>query len=281
MNPMAVYLDESINNYLDWLKNVKNASYHTFRSYHVDLMQFLRYFLKDEINTIPSKEDFLTYLSEIEKKFNYSTYRRKVSTLRNFITYLVDSGINVPDPFISISLPMPEVNFNVSVKYEDVICLIHSLPEESISNMRDKLIFALITKSGLTVNQLLGLKIKDVNLASNQIILSKNQITFIDEDTCRLLDKYITKLKYKISITLDDSLIINKNRIPLSTRSITMIVDKLARKMRFYSKLSPTILRRLFAKSLRNQDFDQNTLELILGKRSRLAISSSPDEISV
>lgn len=268
-----IYLDESIQNYLSWLKEIKKTPYHTFRAYQIDLIQFLKYFLREEKNDLPSREDVEAYLEIIKGKFNYSSYRRKVSALRNFIRYLVDLGINVPDPLMSISLPMPEINFNIPVNYEDVLLLINSLPEETANAIRDKVIFSLTAKCGLTIKQLLAIKIKDINLASSQIIISKDHLTFLDEATVKLIEKFFEILNKRSVLTLDDYLLANhvkSSKIPLSTRTINLIVDKTAQERNFHARLSPTILRRLFAKSLNENNINKNTRKLLLGKTCRL-----------
>ena len=268
-----IYLDESIQNYLAWLKEIKKTPYHTFRAYQIDLIQFLKYFLREEKNDLPSREDIEAYLETIKGKFNYSSYRRKVSALRNFIRYLVDSGINVPDPLMSISLPMPEVNFNIPIKYEDILGLINSLPENTENEIRDKIIFSLTAKCGLTIKQLLAIKIKDINLASSQIIISKDHLTFLDEATVKLIEKFFGVLNKRSSLALDDYLLANhvkSSKIPLSTRTINLIVDKTAQERNFHARLSPTILRRLFAKSLNENNLNKNTRKLLLGKTCRL-----------
>ena len=275
---MMIFLDESVQNYIAWLKDIKKAPYHTFRAYQVDLSQFLKYFLRLEINDLPSPAQMEEYLVTIKNKYNYASYRRKITVLRNFITYLIDSGINVPDPFISISLPMPDVNFNLPIQYEAILNLIGTLPENNLQETRDKLIFCLISKSGLTIKQLLSLKLKDINLANNQIIISKNQLTFLDERTLILLEKYLSMIKETTSVSLDDYLIVNhaKNKdgatplLPLSTRTINLVIDKIAKENNFKARLSPTILRRLFAKSLNEKDINKATKEMIFGKKCRL-----------
>lgn len=271
--PISPPLDETIQNYIAYLKNIKKAPYHTFRAYQVDLLQLLKYFLRLEINEIPSHSQIEEYLEIIKNKYNYASYRRKVTVLRNFIAYLIEIGINVPDPLISISLPMPGINFNLPVKYEEVLTLIDSLAEENEIKLRDKLIFSLIAKSGLTIKQLLSIKIKDINLASNQIILSKNQLSFIDEKTASLIKKFISKTKENSMISLDDYLIANHfkgSKLPLSTRTINLIIDKTAKENNFIARLSPTVLRRLFAKSLSDKNINKSTKELIFGKKCRL-----------
>lgn len=272
---MKVLLDETIQDYLDWLKHVKKAPYHTFRAYQVDLLHFLKYFLRIEKNEMPSSYEMEEYLGEIKNKYTYASYRRKITTLRNFITYLIDSGINVPDPLISITLPMPEVNFNFQVNYEEVLNFIDLLKEGALYEIRNKLIFSLITKSGLTLKQLLSLKIKDINLASGQIVLSKNQLTFLDSKTISLIEKYLSAQNNQSQVSLEDYLItsLEKNgKLPLSTRTVNLIVDKTSKDLGFKVRLSPTILRRLFAKSLTEKNISKQTKELIFGKKCRLVI---------
>lgn len=267
---MTLYLDEQVQNYLSWLKDVKHSPYQTFRAYQVDLTQFLKYFLRIDKNELPGKEDMEEYIGYIKNKFNYASYRRKVTVLRNFTRYLVQSGITVPDPFVSISLPMPDINFNMQATYSDVLQLIESLPESDFTELRDKLIFCLIAKCGLTIKQLLSLKIKDINLAAGQIIFSKDQMTFMDNKTIEIAGKYIASLPE--SPSLDDYLISNhqKNKLPLSPRTIHLIIDNISKKTNSKQRLSPTILRRLFAKSLTERNVNKETKELILGKKCRL-----------
>lgn len=266
-------LDELVQNYLEWLKTIKDAPYQTFRAYQVDLIQFLKYFLRLEKNDIPCREDMNEYLEWVKGKYNYSSYRRKVTVLRNFTKYLIESGINVPDPFISISLPIPGVNYNIGTKYEDILNLIDNLPENTIQEIRDKLIFSLIGKSGLTIKQLLSLKIKDINLANGQIIISRNHLTFIDDKTKSLIEKHFSKINELYQLNLDDYLISNEEKngkLPLSTRTINLIIDKTARKADFKYRLSPTILRRLFAKHLSEININKTMREMILGRKSPL-----------
>lgn len=273
MNNLILPLDELVQNYLSFLKEIKKAPYHTFRAYQVDLIQFLKYFLRLEINEIPSPNQIEEYLSYLKTKYNYASYRRKVTVLRNFISYLVGSGITVPDPLISISLPMPDIDFSMPVSYEDVINFIDTLGENSWVEIRDKLVYSLIAKCGLTIKQLLSLKIKDINLANNQIILSKNQLAFLDNKTVALLENYFSKIKESLHISLEDYLIANhlkSSKLPLSTRTINLIIDKTARDKGFQGHLSPTILRRLFAKSLNEKNVNKATREIILGKKCRL-----------
>lgn len=275
---MKILLDESVQNYISWLKDIKKAPYHTFRAYQVDLLHFLKYFLTIDKNDMPSKEEMEEYLAFIKNKYNYASYRRKVTVLRNFITYLVDSGINVHDHFMLISLPMPNIDFNLPVTYEEVISFINDLPEESLLDLRDKLIYSLIAKSGLTVKQLLALKIKDINLANNQLIISKNQLTFVDKSTVTLIENYLLRLNTEspeMPVSLEDNLISrtlknNSGKVPLSTRSINLIIDNIGKEKGFKTRLSPTIIRRLFAKSLSEKNINKSTKEMIFGKKCRL-----------
>ncbi len=273
MTFIHIALDEYVQNYLLWLKDIKKAPYHTLRAYQVDLIQFLKYFLRIDKNDFPSKNEMEEYLAEIKNKFNYASYRRKVTVLRNFTKYMIESGINVPDSLMTIRLPMPEIDFNIPAKYEDILALIDSLPENTENDIRDKIIFSLITKSGLTIKQLLSLKMKDINLASNQIIISRNHLTFLDGNTIKLLEKYLAELNKRAPINLEDYLLANhikSSKIPLSTRTINLVVDKTAREKGFQSRLSPTVLRRLFAKSLSEKNINKTTREMILGKKCRL-----------
>ena len=173
---------------------------------------------------------------------------------------------------------MPDIDFNLPITYEEVIGLINDLPEESLLNLRDKLIYSLIAKSGLTVKQLLGLKIKDINLANNQLIISKNQLTFIDKNTASLIGDYLLRLSIEnpdIPTNLEDNLISralkdNSGKVPLSTRSINLIIDNMGKGKGFKARLSPTIIRRLFAKSLSEKNINKSTKEMIFGKKCRL-----------
>ena len=98
-------------------------------------------------------------------------------------------------------------------------------------------------------------------------------MTFLDTNTIKLLEKYFSQLNLRTPLSLDDYLLANhakSSQIPLSTRTINLIVDQTAREKGFQSRLSPTVLRRLFARSLSEKNINKTTREMILGKKCRL-----------
>ena len=82
---MKIQNRELLENYINYLENVKNYSDHTCTAYKNDLEQYFDY-LKNTKKNLFDNEDFVDYLFSLE--LAKSTINRKLTSVNNFLVIL-------------------------------------------------------------------------------------------------------------------------------------------------------------------------------------------------
>ena len=77
-----------INNFLDYVRNHRRYSEHTFRAYKNDLLHFIDYLGEDKMIIKINKYDLHEYVTSISKSISSKSLSRKVATLKSFFKFL-------------------------------------------------------------------------------------------------------------------------------------------------------------------------------------------------
>ena len=75
---------ELLENYINYLKNIKNYSAHTCKAYESDLKQYVSYLNESDSDLFDNK-NFVNYL--FEKGLAKSTINRKLTSINNFLEW--------------------------------------------------------------------------------------------------------------------------------------------------------------------------------------------------
>ena len=81
---MKIQIKELTNNYLEYLKKIKNYSDHTCKAYESDLKQYVLYLNEFDSDLFDNK-NFVNYL--FEKGLAKSTINRKLTSINNFLEW--------------------------------------------------------------------------------------------------------------------------------------------------------------------------------------------------
>ena len=81
---MKIQIKELTNNYLEYLKKIKNYSDHTCKAYESDLKQYVLYLNESDSDLFDNK-NFVNYL--FEKGLAKSTINRKLTSINNFLEW--------------------------------------------------------------------------------------------------------------------------------------------------------------------------------------------------
>ena len=150
---------ELLENYINYLENVKNYSDHTTTAYKNDLEQYFDY-LKNTQKNLFDNEDFVDYLFSLE--LAKSTINRKLTSVNNFLLW--SSKL---DKYKGKTFRKSE-NLKTEKKLPNILTsnyinnLIDKLPTSTAKDVRNKAIIELLYSSGLRVSELVNLKINDV-----------------------------------------------------------------------------------------------------------------------
>ena len=163
---------ELLENYINYLENVKNYSGHTCTAYKNDLEQYFDY-LKNTQKNLFDNEDFVDYLFSLE--LAKSTINRKLTSVNNFLLW--SSKL---DKYKGKTFRKSE-NLKTEKKLPNILTsnyinnLIDKLPTSTAKDVRNKAIIELLYSSGLRVSELVNLKINDVKNDGSLRVIGKGR----------------------------------------------------------------------------------------------------------
>ena len=163
---------ELLENYINYLENVKNYSDHTTTAYKNDLEQYFDY-LKNTQKNLFDNEDFVDYLFSLE--LAKSTINRKLTSVNNFLLWT-----SKLDKYKGKTFRKSE-NLKTEKKLPNILTsnyinnLIDKLPTSTAKDVRNKAIIELLYSSGLRVSELVNLKINDVKNDGSLRVIGKGR----------------------------------------------------------------------------------------------------------
>jgi len=91
---------------------------------------------------------------------------RRIASLRSFWRYVRDAGITERDPFVRVSLPKRAKHLPVCLSAEEAEALLHAAGRQTsvLRAFRDTAVLAVLVFAGLRRAELLGLRLRDVDL---------------------------------------------------------------------------------------------------------------------
>ena len=171
-------MHKDITNFLKYLKNAKNYSDHTVKSYENDLLKF---------NNFLSEKKFSSWsdLKQADIRNFIGAYRRQglsprsvariLSSLRSFYKYLSLEGLTRENPILGISAPKMNSLLPKALDTDMVNKLLQFEPK-NWGDYRDKAIAELLYSSGLRLSELCQLDMNDLSIEGQMCrVLGKGQ----------------------------------------------------------------------------------------------------------
>ena len=266
---------ENINKYLEYLKYQKNYSDYTINSYKTDILEFLDYLEREDLNykevVYSDIRFYLMYLKE-ERNDTNSSIDRKLSALRGFYKYMANENIIKSNIFSLVNGPKKDKKLPRYFEYNESEELFNACDISTPLGQRDLLILEMLYATGVRVGELVNIKVNDINRSERKIlILGKGNKERIVEygDYCEEILKLYLKDGY-ISLNKDNSeyLLLNKNGGVLTERGVRYLLDKIIKNTSINKNISPHMIRHSFATHLLNEGCDLLTVQKLLGHES-------------
>ena len=170
--PSSLYSDYPSNwnvvldNYLDYLKNVRQNSNNSIIIKKRYLINLLSYFYKNGLNELDnfSKTFVVDFINKTIDKGNTSK-RRNFYVLRYFVNYLFIEDIILED----LSCYIPKIKKSrkrklpTYLKTENIEQLLESIPKERKIDIRNYTIILIAARLGLRISDILNIKLKDID----------------------------------------------------------------------------------------------------------------------
>jgi integrase/recombinase XerC len=274
-------LEKQLNDFQQYIKDVKRVSEKTIKAYSEDLLQFIEYLENNGIDdwgrvSAPDVKKFLALL--MKKNMARTSVTRKISSIRSIFGYLCNRGIRNDNPTIGINTPKLPERLPHFLEEDELILLLNAPDIKSKIGLRDKAILETLYSTGMRVSELVALNINNLDTANKEagytsLIITgkrnKQRMVIIGGEAQSSINDYISLSRFELlkNRKTEDmgELFLNKSGTRLSARSIGRMLHKYILMTCAKHNISPHSLRHTFATHMLNNGADLRTVQQLLG----------------
>lgn len=248
-----------IEDFLEYKSQSKNIKKETVEVYKKDIENFENFIKKNILEA--EEKDIIEYVNFLKLSYRPSSIARKTNTLKGFYKYLLRKNLikYLPTDKIEIEKNIEEnkeknnLEKHFEVLSDEEIKKILDISKTEIDGDKIKLLIELIVATNLSINNLLKIKVSELELSSYRYLFSKKEI-YISKD----LEISMRKLAEKsTSNLLFDG---------LSRQLFRLKFISLAKKAGIEKEISPNMLRKT---SKEKVELEKRTSEEIVQQRIR------------
>ena len=243
--------------YLNKLE-IKKYANNTIKSYVTCFEKFLNYYKHRNVNQL-NENDIRNYLMYLVKNKTSNSY---INLSINSIKFYFEIVLGLPNRFYNIERPRKEKKLPIVLSKQEAKQLIFAT-----NNSKHKCIIALLYSSGLRRNELINLKITDIDskrmvIKVNDTKGNKDRYTLLADSLLNDLRGYYKKHSPKIY------LFEGQKGEKYSASSISSVITNAAKKAEINKKVTPHTLRHSFATHLLENGTDLRYIQILLGHSS-------------
>ena len=277
---MPISVQQSIQEFINYLKFQKRYSQHTITSYQNDLTAFFDYlelqFGKTQLPDI--KPAFArSWLAQLkEGGMESRTISRKISTLKTFFKFQLKQQSITVSPMATVQSPKLNKRLPSFVEKEDISTLLKDVEfPDTWEGRTARLLIQLFYNTGIRQAELLGLKESQIDRSNSTIKVlgkgSKERIIPVNNELIIALQDYISAKRQHFKKFDNEVLLISAKGKKLYPRYVYNVVNKYLSMVTTIDKKSPHVLRHSFATHLMNNGADLNAVKELLGHSSLAA----------
>jgi integrase/recombinase XerC len=262
-------IDQIVDGYIIYLRNIRRYSHNTIKSYKADLSDFLNYCIdtgKDDISVV-SERFIKSYLMQLsERNLEKISIVRKLSALRGLFAFAFKEDLIKQNPTSQVKNPRTSKKLPEITSAENILKTFELADEADENSLLIKAIFELLYGCSLRVSEVCNLKVGDLDIEKGSIRVlgkgSKVRIVPVGDQSKKNLKEYIETFP---SESYSEPLLKNNKGKKLYEKFVYRIVNKYLSKVTDIRKKSPHILRHSSATHMLDRGADLRAVKEILG----------------
>lgn len=211
------------------------------------------------------------FMAELHRQgLGARTIHRQLSAARSFYRYLMREGLCEINPLAGLSAPKPEKRLPEVLSVDQLQRLFRDVGKDPLM-LRDVAMMELLYSSGLRLSELVGLDIDDINFDDHIVRVTGKGNKMRDIPIGRFAYQALhVWLKERQQLKIQDplALFLSQQGKRLSTRSVQLRMNKLARQQGLDGPVHPHMLRHSFASHLLESSGDLRAVQELLGHAS-------------
>jgi integrase/recombinase XerD len=269
--------DRLVDAFLTTLRVERNLSPHTIRAYGCDLADLCAWMEREGL-AIGGVEHRAArrYLAEMDRaRYSRATINRRLSAVKSFFAWLVETGYLAVDPLSVVSGPKQPRRLPVTLTAQDVKRLLEVSDKDTPVGLRNQAIIELFYASGARISEVAGLSANAIDFAQMQVTVlgkgSKQRIVPLHGLALRTLHEYLTMARPQLLVHAKrptDALFLTTRGARLSADAIRKMFKQVLGLAGLDASLSPHDLRHSFATDLLDGGADLRSVQEMLGHAS-------------
>ncbi len=262
---------QKIEEFVDYLTNVKKSSKNTISSYRRDLIKLKNYLTdsgyerwEDVSGTILN-----SYILMIEKQgMSSATVSRNIASIKALYLYLIKQGVVKEDPSDTLKPPKIEKKAPVTLTVEEVNLLLEQPSKDTPKEIRDRAMLELLYATGIRVSELINLHLSDVNLSMNFLQChegGKDRVIPFTNETKEALEYYLESAREALCKEDQGYLFTNCQGDPMTRQGFWKLIKYYSTKAGIKKDITPHTIRHSFAMHLVNNGADLKSVQEMLG----------------
>jgi len=273
-----VFMQDQIDQFLDYLEAEKGYSNNTLAAYQNDLNQFFVFLQKLPPDQRPrdwgnvTRDHIVSYILEMkEREYASSTVARKVAAVKSFFKFLESSGQIKINPAKDMETPRAEKHLPATISTEDVDRLLAAPAGNTPAAQRDRAMLELLYATGLRVSELVALDVSNVDLDEGTVRCmgkgKKERILPIYDRAREALAAYVNEGRPKLlgEHSNEDALFLNRRGTRLTRQGLWLIIKRYVEEVGIQDNVTPHTLRHSFATHMLSGGADLRAVQQMLG----------------
>ena len=265
-------MTQDIQDFIQYLHQVKQSSENTEVSYARDLKKMNQYLSAQGISRVSdvTTTALSSYVLFLEKEGRKpATISRSIASMKAFYHYMEKEQKLVTDPSELLKAPKIEKKMPTILTTEEVNRLLEQPSGTSPKELRDKAMLELLYATGIRVSELISLKLSDVNLTMEYLICAdghRERIIPFGSIAREALKRYLEFGRPQLVETdAGEWLFTNCSGQPMSRQGFWKLIKSYGRKAGIEAEITPHMLRHSFAAHMVSNGADLKAVQEMLG----------------
>ncbi len=263
--------------YQDYLEYQRQYSKNTIVSYSNDINNLINFLDNEELGDLLSVSHRVAkfYVTHLYNQYTPKSILRKISAVRSLYDFLLEEGIAKENPFEFVVLPKVSRKLPKFIYPREMIEFLDNIDTTKAVGKRNKAIFEILYGSGLRAQELVDLKITDVDYFNKTLLVhgkgNKERLVPIHDTAINSIQDYLFNGRPEMSVRNSNDLewlFLNFKGGKISNRGVNLILEKELEHQSSTLKISPHSFRHSFATHLINNGVDLRVVQELLGHES-------------